>query len=77
MLRPCWPCFLSLISIVINNLTLSLQGVVHSVPGGTVSHLDLGADAQPQVPVAPGLSAHQVSEVQQQGPRQVAMNLLV
>lgn len=77
MLRPCWPCFLSLISIVINNLTLSLQGVVHPVPGGTVSHSDLGADPWPQVPLAPGLSAHQVSEVQQLGPRQVATNLLV
>ena len=42
-----------------------------------MSHLDLGADPRPQVPLAPGLSAHQVSEVQRQGPRQVAMNLLV
>lgn len=52
MLRPCWLCFLSLISIVINNPTLSLQGMVHSAWGGRVSHLDVGTDPQPWAPLA-------------------------
>lgn len=85
MLRPCWLCFLSLISIVINNPPFSLQGMVHPNPGRQSEPLGCG-----DRPPALGSSGQdclliRVSKVHQRAPpmflcpreilRQVAMNL--
>lgn len=85
MLRPCWLCFLSLISIVINNPPFSLQGMATLTRGGRASPSDVETDPQPWAPLARTVCSIRVSKVHQWAPpmflcpreilRQVAMNL--
>lgn len=67
MLRPRRLCFLSLISDVINNPTLTLQGIVHPCLGGRAL---LGVHAHPATGRQTCLH-HQVYSVQPQGSLQV------